>query len=87
MTARPPQVGAPDPGLRTSPIAGQSSEFGDDDTPPDLEALETGVCYFNNEAFTFGSYVLSGDELLGCEKPGVWVRKGEQPPRKEDVGA
>jgi len=87
MTTRPPQVGAPDPEMRTSPIAGQSIEFGEDDTPPDLEAFESGVCYFNNEAFSFGSYVLSGDELLSCEKPGVWVRKGEQPPRKDDVGA
>jgi len=56
-------------------------------TAADLEALETAVCYFNNERFPIGSYVLSGDELLSCEKPGVWVRKGEQPPRKDDVGA
>lgn len=87
MTTRPPQVGAPDPEMRTSPIAGQSTEYGEDEMPPDLEALESGVCYFNNESFPFGSYVLSGDELLSCEKPGVWVRKGEQPPRKDDVGA
>jgi len=87
MTTRPPQVGAPDPEMRTSSIAGQSSEYGEDETPPDLEALQSGVCYFNNVAFPFGSYVLSGDELLSCEKPGVWVRKGEQRPRKDDVGA
>jgi len=87
MTTRPPQVGAPDPEMRTSPIAGQSSEYGDDDTPPDLEALETPVCYFNNESFPIGSYVLSGDELLSCERPGLWVRKGEQRPSKDDVGA
>ena len=85
MSTRPPQVGAPDPELKTSPIAGQSTEF-DDELPPDLEALESAVCYFNNEVFPLGSYVLSGDELLGCEKPGVWVRKAEQALRKDDVG-
>jgi len=87
MSTRPPQVGAPDPERKTSPIAGQSSEYGDDGTPPDLESLESAVCYFNDEAFPLGSYVLSGDELLGCEKPGVWVRKAEQAPPKDDVGA
>jgi len=86
MSTRPPQVGAPDPELKTSPIAGQSSEF-DDELPPDLEAFESAVCYFNNETFPLGSYVLSGDELLSCEKPGVWVRKSEQAPPKDDVGA
>ncbi len=86
MSTRPPQVGAPDPELKTSPIAGQSSEF-DDEQPPDLEAFESAVCYFNNETFPLGSYVLSGDELLSCEKPGVWVRKSEQAPPKDDVGA
>lgn len=85
MNSHPPQVGAPDPELKTSPIAGQSTEF-DDELPPDLEEFESGVCYFNNESFPLGSYVLSGDELLSCEKPGVWVRKAEQAPPKDHVG-
>lgn len=85
MTRHPPQVGAPDPERRTSPIAGQSAEF-DEAPPPDLEELETAVCYFNGQGYAIGTYVLSGDELLCCEKPGLWVRKGEQRPVKDDIG-
>jgi len=85
MTTRPLEVGAPDPEKRTSPIAGQSTEY-DEESPPDLEELETGVCHFNDQVYAIGTYVLSGDELLCCEKPGLWVRKGEQRPLKDDIG-
>jgi hypothetical protein len=67
-TTRPdiPDVGAPDPELRTSPIA-------DDDADESLDAeLETGACYFE--------YVRSGDEVLRCAGRGVWVRAGELEP-------
>ena len=66
-----PNVGAPDPELKTSPIFDGSEE----DMSLDQE-LETGVCYFNNETFSIGSYVCSGNELLRCEGRGIWVREG-----------
>jgi hypothetical protein len=68
-----PQVGAPDPELKNSPIL---DEF-DDELPDELE-LETGVCYFNNVAYPLGDYVMSGSEVLRCQERGVWVRTGEQ---------
>lgn len=43
--------------------------------------LEAGVCYFNNESYPIGQYLLSGSELLQCEERGVWVRKGEIRPK------
>ena len=66
-----PQVGAPDPELKTSPIFEQEEELS-----LDLE-LEGGMCYFNGVAYPIGQYVLSGNELLHCEERGVWVRKGD----------
>ena len=68
-----PQVGAPDPEHKTSPIIDEDEELS-----LDLE-LETGVCYFNDAAYPVGEYVRSGHELLRCEGRGVWVRKGEMP--------
>jgi len=71
MIAHLPQVGAPDPELKTSPIFDQ-----DDEISLDLE-LETGVCYFNEVAYRIGEYVMSGSEVLRCEGRGVWIREGE----------
>lgn len=70
MTPHAPQVGAPDPEKRTSPILDEDEEFS-----LDLE-LETGVCYFNDRSYPIGAYVLSGSELLHCEERGLWVRRG-----------
>ena len=67
-----PQVGAPDPEQKNSPILDED----DEETPTELE-VETGVCYFNNVAYPLGQYVMSGAELLRCEERGVWVREGE----------
>jgi hypothetical protein len=68
-----PQVGAPDPESKTSPIFDE----GDADIPSlDLD-IETGGCYFNNVRYSIGQYVRSGEEVLRCEGRGVWVRKGE----------
>ena len=67
-----PDVGAPDPELKTSPIFDGSEE-----APSLDQELETGVCYFNNEVFAIGDYVCSGNELLRCEERGVWVREGD----------
>lgn len=71
-TSRPPQVGAPDPEHKNSPIFDNADR---DFLSMDLE-LETGVCYFNDKAYPLGEYVCSGDELLRCEERGVWVREG-----------
>ena len=76
MKTNTPQVGAPDPERRTSPI------FDEDETEElslDLE-LEAGACYFNGTRYPIGQYVRSGSELLHCEERGVWVRTGELPP-------
>jgi hypothetical protein len=70
-TPRPPQVGAPDPELKTSPILDRSDE---DLLSLDLE-LETGVCYFNDASYALGDYVYSGEQLLRCEERGLWVPK------------
>jgi hypothetical protein len=75
MVQHIPQVGAPDPELRNSPILDED----DDELPTELE-VETGVCYFNSVAYPLGTYVRSGSELLHCEERGVWVRRGEARP-------
>jgi len=70
----PTQVGAPDPERKNSPILDDDS-FSEDDLTFDFEP-ETGVCYFNGQAYPIGEYVCSGNELLRCEERGVWVKKG-----------
>ncbi len=72
-----PQVGAPDPELKTSPIFDEYDEEGLAEFD-----VETGVCYFNGETYPIGEYVLSGSELLRCERRGVWVREGEMRPER-----
>jgi hypothetical protein len=74
MVAHVPQVGAPDPELRTSPILDEDEELSTD------EELEAGVCYFNNSSYAIGQYVLTGSDLLQCQERGVWVRTGEMRP-------
>lgn len=73
MTKHIPQVGAPDPERRNSPILDDE----DEEVPTELE-VETGVCYFNGVTYPLGSHVLSGAEVLHCEERGVWVRTGEE---------
>lgn len=76
MISHVPEVGAPDPERKTSPI------FDDDEIDEfslDLE-LESGVCWFNDVAYPRGQWVRSGAELLHCEERGLWVRKGESKP-------
>jgi hypothetical protein len=68
-----PQVGAPDPEARNSPIFDESdNEY----LSLDLE-LESSACYFNGQPYAIGDYVCSGTELLRCEEKGVWVREGD----------
>lgn len=71
MTSHVPQVGAPDPEKRNSPIYDEDEEYS-----IDLE-VESGACYFNGVAYPIGQYVRSGSELLHCEGHGLWVRRGE----------
>ncbi|HWQ40366.1 MAG TPA: hypothetical protein VNM24_17440 [Burkholderiales bacterium] len=76
MTGHIPDVGAPDPELKTSPILDESEE-----PSPDAD-LQAGACYFNNVRYPIGQYVRSGSELLHCEERGLWLRKGEVRPAK-----
>ncbi len=65
-----PQVGAPDPERRNSPIQ--------TDPEQSFELLreqvgdEAAGCYFNDQLYAEGSYVLSGSTYLRCER-GIWV--------------
>ncbi len=68
-----PRVGAPDPELKTSPILDEEDE---NELSLDAE-LQSGACYFNGTAYRTGQHVVSGDEVLRCER-GVWVRCGER---------
>ena len=70
-----PQVGAPDPEKDTSPIVGED----DVEVEPNVTG---GRCYFNGTTYDFGALVQSGDEVLRCEAPGVWVREAELRPRR-----
>lgn len=74
-----PQLGAPDPELKNSPIIDES-EYDEHAASPDLE-IEEGVCYFNAMPFPIGARVLSGSEVLECGGRGVWISKGEKRPR------
>ena len=69
-------VGAPDPELKSSPIA----EEGDENT----EALRSEipgepVCYFNDKSFDNGRYIKSGTSILKCDY-GIWIPAGPADP-------
>jgi hypothetical protein len=68
-----PDVGAPDPEHSTSPIIDESS-WDEEGAPlyPDTDA--DGVCLYNDAQYKVGEYVWAGDEVLRCERGGVWVR-------------
>ncbi|MDH3281802.1 MAG: hypothetical protein OEQ18_11845 [Gammaproteobacteria bacterium] len=71
---RAPDVGAPDPELKNSPILDwEDAEFAVPET-------ESGVCHFNGVSYTVGEYVSSGNELLRCEERGFWIRQGPRTP-------
>jgi hypothetical protein len=71
-----PQVGAPDPELKTSPIF----EGADEELPSlDME-IETAGCLYNSVRYPIGQYVAAGSELLHCEERGIWVRKEARRP-------
>jgi hypothetical protein len=71
-----PQVGAPDPELKNSPIL---DEFDEDIEAGSRELeLQEGVCYFNGASYPLGTSVHSGSEVLECSAGGVWIRKAER---------
>ncbi|QBQ54548.1 DUF1496 domain-containing protein [Nitrosococcus wardiae] len=67
-----PNVGAPDPELKNSPIALESDE---ETEVLRLEVPGEPVCYFNNQSYKNGTHVCSSGVLLRCDY-GVWVRVG-----------
>jgi len=72
----PPEVGAPDPELKNSPIMEETDE--------EFEVLaqevsEAPACYFNGIAYADGAYVRSGTDLLRCTN-GTWIREGSADP-------
>lgn len=71
-----PQVGSPDPELKTSPIL---EEFADDYSVLKQQVPGEPVCYFNDKRYSHGSYVCSGDALLRCDY-GIWIRTGSCDP-------
>ena len=70
-------VGALDPELNTSPIA---EEMAEESFTLNLEAPESGVCYYNNAVFRTGDLVRSGAAVLQCRN-GIWVEIGPSDPR------
>ena len=71
-------VGAQDPELKNSPIAGEDDDEELDAAPVD-ETSAKAVCYFNGESFAPGTIVCSGTLMLRCEF-GVWVPVGGSDP-------
>lgn len=66
------QVGAQDLELRNSPVS--------EDADEESEILKQEVpgeplCYFNDQSYSNGIYVCSGNALLRCDY-GIWVRTG-----------
>lgn len=67
-----PQVGAPDPELRNSPIAVED----DIDTDVVLQlAPGEPVCWFNGAQYRNGEFVASGSQVFRC-RYGVWIDNG-----------
>jgi hypothetical protein len=67
-----PQVGAPDPELRNSPIAAEEDE---ETEVVRQQAPGAAQCYFNNTPYPHGAYVASGSQVLRCSY-GVWIDSG-----------
>ncbi|WP_455209140.1 hypothetical protein [Kaarinaea lacus] len=71
-----PQVGAPDPEAKTSPIA---EEFDEEYEVVKQEVPGEPVCYFNGTAYKNNQNVCSGSARLRCNY-GVWMRTGSCDP-------
>lgn len=72
MPRTKPDLGAPDPELRNSPVAWES----DEDTEALREAVPgDAVCYFNGVSYADGTLIRSGANILRCDS-GLWVPEG-----------
>jgi hypothetical protein len=72
MTKSAPQLGAPDPERKNSPVAWEADE--------DTEALreevpDEAVCFFNDRPYEHGTVVKSGSTVLRCDH-GLWLPAG-----------
>jgi len=67
-----PQVGAQDPELENSPIAGEEDEETD---VVRQQVADEPVCFFNGVSYRNGDFVASGSQVLECSE-GVWVDSG-----------
>lgn len=72
-----PQVGVADPERSTSPI--QSDPDQSFELMREQVGDEAPACSFNDMLYPDGSYVLSGDTYLRCER-GIWVEAGTRIP-------
>jgi hypothetical protein len=72
MKKRAPQLGAPDPERKTSPVAWES----DEDTESLRESVpDEAVCFFNDGTYRHGAVIESGSSVLRCDH-GIWVPAG-----------
>jgi len=72
MTATTPQLGAPDPERKNSPVAWEA----DDDTEALREEVpDEACCFFNDIAYGHGTVVESGSVRLRCDL-GIWLPAG-----------
>ena len=65
-------VGAQDPELKNSPVAGETEE---DIDPLREEVPGEPICYFNDVVFAHDAVVKSGTVLLRCDR-GIWIPAG-----------
>ncbi|MCK5091231.1 MAG: DUF1496 domain-containing protein [Gammaproteobacteria bacterium] len=70
------QVGAQDLEMRNSPV---SEEMDEESEVLKQEVPGEPVCYFNDESYSNGNYVCSGNALLRCDY-GIWIRTGSCDP-------
>ena len=70
------QVGAQDLEMKNSPV---SEEMDEESEVLKQEVPGEPVCYFNDESYSNGNYVCSGNALLRCDY-GIWVRSGSCDP-------
>ena len=71
-----PQVGAPDPELKSSPIV---EEFDEEYEVVKQQVPGEPECYFNSEMYKNDQSICSGSERLRCNY-GVWMREGSCDP-------
>lgn len=80
---RAPQVGAADPERRNSPVQTDSVESFE--LVREQVGDEAARCYFNDQLYAEGSYVLSGSTYLRCEH-GIWVEADTKAPIPLTIG-